>query len=188
MTTQNERPFQFSLRALLVFSVAFALLMKYWRPLFELAWDHEGWATVCLVPLLGWLGLIAGRLLSCLIVREPVRNISIGVSWILLFLASASICYLVWSRHRWIGHLIIGSSTAQSWPFPDSLLISLHGWLDARNLPSTGGFKIDGEFYTVWLVLDLALLVFVVLIGAILAIVAPGLPRWARKAFGNLGV
>jgi hypothetical protein len=176
--SQNERPFQFSLRSLLLFSLAFALMMQYWRPLLELLDTHYGAAVWIIPPSALTIGFLAGRLLSCLVARGPVRNVVIAVSWIFLILASTAICYIAWCRYRWLNYPFLWYHTRRPRPFPDLLLIDYHNWLDVRRPVPPGTIKIHGEFYTVLLTLDVFSLAFFGLVGMLLGIVAPGLPRW----------
>ena len=65
--------------------------------------------------------------------------------------------------------------------FPDLILIDLNNWIDKQNPPPPGSMKLDGEYYTVWLLLDLAILVFIGVAGAFFGIVKPDSLRKAAS-------
>jgi hypothetical protein len=190
--SHNKRPFQFSLSTLLLFSLAFALLMQYRQPLFKLfeALYESGFDDWSAWLVAFFAGFVVGSLIARVIAPRPVRNVVIALSWIFLIVASVSTCYLLWSRHRWLNiNSHFASNNLRPLPFPDFLLLGYHDWLDARRPAPPGSIKIHGEFYTVLLTLDLLVIAFFGLLGALLGIVAPGLPRWAgRKIIAGIGI
>jgi hypothetical protein len=93
--------------------------------------------------------------------------------------------YLVWADHRWED--IAAIDPGSPWFYPDALLLQFHDWLDERNPPPPGHFKIHGEFYAVrgWLrgfeVCAIALAFF------FLGMAIPGLFSRAKAAMGLAG-
>jgi hypothetical protein len=180
-------PFQFSLRALLLAALAFALSLQWcgfvWR------WVHESGPAydiaVVIAPLaVATVAYLIGQAGSGLVDSVPGRRVIRSALWVVLAGILAATCYAIWARYRWVNFLVFTGS--KTWPYPDPALMRYHGWLDARNPPPPGCFKLHGEFFAVLNRLDQLALALIASAAAILGILAPKLPRHLVRVAGRL--
>ncbi len=147
--------FQFSLRTILVATAICALLLGLGPSLG--VWALSFWNvtyTICVSLLiaigaytLGWLSSRHMRLHQVSVLRIAGQ--------VLLVICTFLTCYAFWWRYRWTWGTFDDPAWPRPWPYPDTLLSAFHDWLDARNPPPPGYFKIHGEAYAVLRLLNL---------------------------------
>jgi hypothetical protein len=98
---------------------------------------------------------------------------------------------VIWARYRWLAMWELWETWGQAnwpqpWPYPDRLLDSYAAWLDARNPPPPGHFKLHGEYYTVHVHIFRIVFPLLALASLAFGLATPELGRWVWRQVRTL--
>lgn len=155
---------RFSLRALFAAATVFAVCLFNWQSLLNLTFGYF-YAIAFLLVISGWFGtqyLRSGEFA----VRPRVR----AIGWFGSFILLAGLLFVFWVRYRWF-MMAYDDIWPRTFPYPDTILLAFHDWIDAQFPPEAGAFKIHGEFYTVLMCLNLFALANCIVVGVSLGLI-----------------
>jgi hypothetical protein len=172
-----SRPIRFSLRSMLIVILVCAVLLAFFP---QIRWILGGKTTHYRISAILIPGVIAvaAFLLGCRLAqasRRSLRSKSAKLLLCPLFVVACFACsYAIWGRRRVL--TLLAWEESRPLPYPDTAILAFHDWLDARNPPPPGFFKIHGEFYTVWLIADSVVLVLIAATAVLAGLLVPEVP------------
>ncbi len=189
----GRRPFQYSLRTLMIAVLVFAMLCSFVKWFGVTFFVRLFFLAICICPYGGAVVPTVFALLCGAIGWAVARRLDLSVrlsaasvlTMVLLMSAATTCAYAGWARYR-VVYRMTEVCMGRAWPYPDWAVMQLYGWFDARNPPGT--FKYHGEWPTVRFTLDKLIFVLAGISGGCIGLVVPRfLPRGRLKQILRLG-
>jgi len=137
-------------RAILVGLFVLVVVVAEWRNVLAIT-SGFFWVTAIAMA---YAGFEIGGTASSTLLRSHSRKISPPIANILLIMSFAISAAIIWARSRWLLMFFDSLWPPKVFPYPDSLLIAFHDWVDLK-FPESDGLKIHGEFYFVLFTLNI---------------------------------